>query len=215
MNDKTLRQKIIDQLDFDPSVDSAHIGVAVEAGVVTLSGHVPNYLQKNNAVRAAKSVKGVHGIADEITVRYDGFAPLSDDEIARRAVQALTFNAMLPEDSVMVKVSRGWVTLTGEVDWQFQRATAEAEVRKLRGVVGITDGITLKERAVAGDVERRIKDALARNAALDAQSIHVKVMGDRVTLDGTVDSWRGREVAEGAAWGAPGVRHVEDHLRVI
>jgi osmotically-inducible protein OsmY len=215
MNDKLLRQKVIDQLDFDPSIESAHIGVAVENGVVTLTGHVPTYLQKVSAEAAAKAVKGVLGMVEEIEVRYAGAHPHADDDIAKRAVMALAFNAMLPPDTVMVKVSRGWVTLTGELDWQYQRVAAEADVRKLHGVLGVTDSIVLKHRTVAADVERSIRDALSREAALDAEAIRVEVHGDRVTLTGDVDSWRDCELVERAAWAAPGVRVVEDHLRIV
>ncbi|HTI66317.1 MAG TPA: BON domain-containing protein [Caulobacteraceae bacterium] len=214
MNDKILRQKIIDQLDFDPSIDSAGIGVAVHGGVVTLSGHVPTYIQKHQAESVTKAIKGVRGIAQEIEVQYDGLDVTTDEEIAKRALAAMAFNVMLPAEGLQVRVSKGWVTLSGEVEWQYQRHVAEADVRKLRGVVGITNSITLKACAVAADVEKRIKDALGRDAALDAQAIHVKVAGDKVTLDGTVDCWRDRDLVERAAWAAPGVRTVEDHLRV-
>ena len=214
MNDKDLRQKVIDQLDWEPSINSANIAVAVHAGVVTLSGHVATYLQKVTAEKVVRGVKGVLGIAEEIEVRLDGGDPASDEDIARRAVTAVAFDALLPADSVQVEVSQGWVTLVGEVEWQYQRSGAEADVRKLRGVVGVTNAITLKPRAYSGDIAARIHDALVRDATIDAQAIHVKVEGDRVTLDGRVDCWRDRELVERAAWAAPGVRSVVDHLRI-
>lgn len=214
MNDKLLRQKVIDQLDFEPSIDSAGIGVAVDAGVVTLTGHVPNYVQKLQAEKVVKAVKGVRGIAQEIQVRFDGLDPTSDDQIAKNALTALALDALLLGDGLQVKVSKGRVTLSGEVDWQFQRNAAEADVRKLRGVIGIINSITLNQRPVVADVERRIRDALGRDAALDAASIEVRVSGDRVMLEGTVDCWRDRDLVERAAWAAPGVRSVEDHLRI-
>lgn len=214
MNDKLLRQKVIDQLDFEPSIDSAGIGVAVDAGVVTLTGHVRNYVQKLQAEKVVKAVKGVRGIAQEIQVRFDGLDPTSDDQIAKNALTALALDALLLGDGLQVKVSKGRVTLSGEVDWQFQRNAAEADVRKLRGVIGIINSITLNQRPVVADVERRIRDALGRDAALDAASIEVRVSGDRVMLEGTVDCWRDRDLVERAAWAAPGVRSVEDHLRI-
>jgi osmotically-inducible protein OsmY len=188
--------------------------VAVKGGVVTLSGHVPNYLQKMQAERVVKAVKGVRGIAQELQVRVDGLDATSDDEIAKRAVATIAFDIMIPPDVVQVKVAQGWVTLTGEVDWQYQRSAAEADVRRLRGVAGITNGITLKQRPIAGDVERRIREALHRDATLDAAAIDVTVLGDRVTLDGKVDCWRDRELVERAAWAVPGVRTVQDNLHV-
>jgi osmotically-inducible protein OsmY len=214
MNDKLLRQRVIDQLDFDPSIDSAAIGVSVHAGVVTLSGHVPTYAQKYQAEKVVKAIKGVQGIAQEIEVNFDGADPVADDEIARRAIAAMAFNAMLPTEGLQVRISKGWVTLSGEVEWQYQRNAAEAEVRKLRGVTGITNNITLKAHAVTADVEQRIREALQRDAGLDADAIQVKVFGDQVTLDGKVDCWRDRELVERTVWAAPGVRRVEDHLRI-
>jgi osmotically-inducible protein OsmY len=214
MNDKDLRQKVVDQLDFDPSIDSAAIGVAVKGGVVTLSGYVPNYFQKMQAERVVKAVKGVRGIAQKLEVRVDGSDATSDEEIARRALASLALDIMIPPDAVQVRVAQGWVTLSGEVDWQYQRTAAEADVRKLRGVAGITNSITLKQRPLARDVERRIREALHRDATLDAAAIDVTVLGDRVTLDGKVDCWRDRELVEQAAWAVPGVRTVQDNLHV-
>jgi osmotically-inducible protein OsmY len=214
MNDKDLRQKVIDQLDWEPSIDSASIAVAVHGGVVTLSGHVPTYLQKVAAERVVRGVKGVLGIAQDIEVRLQGADPTSDEDIAKRAVTAIAFDSLLPPDSVQVKVSHGWITLMGELEWQYQRNAAEADVRKLHGVVGVINGVTLKPRPHTGDIAARIKDALVRDATIDAQAIKVKVDGDRVILEGSVDCWRDRDLVERAAWAAPGVRAVVDQLRV-
>ena len=189
MDNKDLRQKIIDALDWDPSVDSANIGVAVDDGVAVLSGHVPNYAQKLAAERIAKRVKGVSAIAAEIEVRYPGASGQADEDIAHRAVQMLNWDVMLPDRAVQVKVSKGWVTLEGQVDWEYQRRAAEADVRKLGGVVGVTNQITLKTRVQPADVSRRIEEALKREAELEAGQVRISVLDGKVTLDGKVHSW--------------------------
>lgn len=214
MNDRHLRQKVIDALDWEPSLDSADIAVAADCGVVTLSGHVPTFAQKAVAEAVVKRIKGVRGIAQDIEVAPDGAVPHSDEDIAKRAVMAISFDVTIPANSVQVRVSRGWITLTGEVAWQYQRLAAEGDVRKLAGVVGITNSITLAVRASAKDVEERIRKALERDAALDAGEIQVRVVGETVTLEGAVDCWRDRELVERTAWAAPGVRTVVDHLHV-
>lgn len=216
MSDLSLRQDIIDELDWEPSVDSAHIGVAVDKGVVTLSGHVGSYAEKLAAEKAVKRVKGVQAIAEEIQVRLPSDKKTADDEIAARALSLLRWSAVVPEGRVMVKVQDGWVSLSGQVDWQYQRAAAEAEVRRLSGVAGVINGIAIKPRVQPLDVKRRIEEALRRNAQIQAQGIHVSVEnGGRVSLEGSVQDWREREAAENAAWAAPGVVGVEDHLRIL
>jgi osmotically-inducible protein OsmY len=144
MNDKQLKQNVIDELEFEPSIDATNIGVAVEHGVVTLTGHVPNYLQKTAAERAVWRIKGVKAIAEEIKVRYPSDKKDADDQIAKRAIAMLEWDASVPDDAVRVKVQNGWVTLEGEVNWQFQRQAAEADVRKLTGVVGFSNNIAYK-----------------------------------------------------------------------
>lgn len=214
MNDKVLRHDIIDALDWDPSVDSANIGVAVDNGVAVLSGHVPNYAQKFAAERIATGVKGVSAIADEIEVRYIGAPGHTDEDIAHRAVQMLNWDVMLPDDAVKVKVSKGWVTLEGQLDWEYQRRAAAADVRKLGGVMGVTNLISLKTRVQPADVSRRIEAALKRDAELEARQVRISALDGKVTLDGKVHSWREREAVERAAWSAPGVHKVEDHLSI-
>ena len=212
MNDKLLRQDVIDELNFIPDVDAANIGVAASDGVVTLSGHVVSYAQKLAAERAARRVKGVRAIAEEIEVRYPNEKKTADDQIAERALAILDWDAQVPTDSVMVRVERGWVTLTGEASWQYQRMAAETAIRKLSGVVGVTNEIRVKPKVVSRDVRSEILEALKRNAELDANSIMVAVHDDKVTLMGKVRNWRERDVAERAAWSAPGVTAVEDRL---
>ena len=215
MTDTNLRQNIIDELDFEPRVSSAHIGVAVQDGVVTLSGHVGSYAEKLAAEKAVKRVKGVKAIAEEIDVRYPEDKKTADDEIAARALSLLRWSAVVPTDSVMVKVQDGWVNLSGQVTWQFQRSAAEAEVRRLSGVVGVVNSITIKPRVQPVDIKHQIEAAFKRNAEIDARGIQVSVEdGGRVSLDGTVHDWREREAAGHAAWMAAGVMRVDDRLRI-
>ena len=214
MNDKSLRQDIIDALDWDPSVDSASIGVTVNKGVAVLTGHVSNYAQKLNAERVAKRMKGIVAVADEIEVRYPGSPSHTDEDIAHRAVQVLNWDVMLPDDAVKVKVSKGWVTLEGQLDWQYQRRAAEADIRKLGGVIGVTNQITLKTRVQPADVSHRIEAALKRDAELEAHRVQVSVIDGKVTLAGKVHSWHEREAVEQAVWSAPGVRTIVDNLSI-
>jgi osmotically-inducible protein OsmY len=212
MDDKVLRQFIIDELDFEPSIHAAHIGVAVEKGVVTLTGHVGSYVEKIEAERVVQRVKGVKAIAEEIEVRYGDEPKRSDDEIAQRAVNILSWSTQVPEGVIHVKVQRGWVTLTGAVEWQFQKIAAEAAIHKLSGVLGVTNLIEIKPHVDAPDVRKKIIDALKRNAELEADSIRVTVDDNKVILEGKVKAWYERGVAERAAWSAPGVKSVEDRL---
>ena len=170
--------------------------------------------QKAAAEKAVRRIKGVLGIAQDIEVRLQGADSCSDEDICRRAVIALAFDALLPADAVMVTVSNGWITLTGELDWQFERNAAEVDVAKLRGVVGVTNGVSLKPRVERSDIADRIRAILAREAEVEARSVAIVVDGDRDVLEGEVRSWRDRELVERAAWAAPGVRSVDDRLRI-
>jgi osmotically-inducible protein OsmY len=215
MNDKNLRQDVIAELEFDPSFEGTHIGVAVDKGVVTLSGYVGSYAEKLAAVNAAKRVKSVHAIADEIEVRYPYQPKIEDDQIAKRAVDILKWNSTVSSHQIDVVVEIGWITLTGEVDWQFEKKAAEECVRKLSGVTGVTNKIALKPRVTAADVKANIEAALKRQAELDARAIRVSVTGgDHVVLEGRVDNWSERRAAEDAAWSAPGVMSVDDLITV-
>jgi len=214
MSDIALRQDIEDELAFEPALDSANIGVAVKNGVVTLTGHVPNFAQKHLAETAVKRVKGVRGIAEELTVDLGASNPYADEDIARRAVTALDLNVLVPVGEIQVKVERGWVTLAGEVDWDYQRNVAASELRKLRGVVGLTNAVTLKPKVAPSDIENRIRDALRRNADVESERVKVLVEGAKVKLEGRVNTWADREAVERAAWSAPGVHVVEDHVSV-
>jgi osmotically-inducible protein OsmY len=214
MSDSTLRQMVIDELEFEPSVDAAHIGAAVDHGVVTLTGHVCSYAEKIAAEHAVQRVKGVAGIAEEIEVRYPGSHSLADDEIVKRCLDVLAWDSVGLKNTVHVKVEKGWVELTGKVQWQFEREAAESSIRKLRGVVGVCNHIEIKAEARADDIKKRIEDALRRNAAIEAHEIRVVVDEDKVTLEGKVRAWNERVVAERAAWSAPGVNAVIDNIRV-
>jgi len=214
MSNITLRQDIIDELEFEPSIDAAHIGVAVERGVVTLTGHVSTYAQKAAAEEVVRRVKGVKGIAQEIEVRLLGANKTADDEIAKRALDSLRWSTLVPRDAVQIKVQGGWVTLTGNVDWYYQRAAAEDAVSGLAGVKGFYNNIEVKPRASVADVKKRIEDALKRNAEVEAKAIRVDVNDGKVTLEGKVNAWTERRAAERAAWSAPGVRSVEDLITI-
>ncbi|KQX38167.1 ornithine aminotransferase [Devosia sp. Root436] len=214
MSDKTLKQDILDELDFEPSIDAADIGVAVEDGIVTLTGHVTTFGQKITVEKLVARVKGVKGIAVEIDVRYPGTAGNSDDEIAKRAVNMLKWSNSVPADKVQVKVQDGWVTLTGTVDWNYQKTGAADAVRDLAGVIGISNQIALRPRVSSIDVKKHIEDSLKRNAELEAKSIRVNVAGNKVILEGNVKAWYERRIAEQAAWAIPGVTMVDDRLTI-
>jgi len=211
MSNSTLRQDIIDELDFEPSIEAADIGVAVDAGVVTLSGHVPTYAQKVKVEDVVRLVKGVKAIAQEMEVRPFGTNKTADDEIAKRAVNTISWNTSVPAGAVQIRVQEGWVKLTGKVDWQYQKTAAEDAIRHLSGVIGVTNHIDIKPRPSTYDIKQRIEDALKRNAEIEAEEIKVNVLDNgAVRLEGRVNAWSERRAAERAAWSAAGVRTVED-----
>jgi osmotically-inducible protein OsmY len=212
--DLHLQQRVIDALEFEPSVDAAHIGVSAHDGVVTLSGHVSSYAEKFAADRTARQVKGVKAVAQELDVRLPSDKKLADDEIAGRALRFLHWDVAVPDDRIAVKVEHGVVTLSGTVDWDYQRAEAEYDVRKLSGVKAVVNDISVRPKPRAADVHEKIRAAIERHAALDADKITVSVSGGRVTLGGKVSAWIEREAAERAAWSAPGVIEVEDKIEL-
>ncbi len=214
MPNADLRQRIMDELEFEPSVNATHIGVAVEDGIVTLAGHVTSYAEKLAAEHAVQRIKHVRGIAQEIQVRYPSAKKTEDDQIATRALAIIAWDTTVPDDGLQVRVQKGWVTLTGKVDWYFQKAAAEDAVRKLSGVVGVTNLIEVTPQVHVADVKIRIESALKCIAELEASNIRVNVSGGKVTLEGKVKAWHERSVAERAAWAVPGVSVVEDHLAV-
>ncbi len=214
MSDKTLRQAVMDELEWEPSIDAQHIGVAVEDGVVTLTGHVGSYIERFAVEKAMKRVKGVRAIAEEIEVRFPNDKKTSDDQIARRSLDVIAWDSTIPKDKIQIKVQNGFVTLTGEVDWFYQRDDAEAAVRKLTGVKGLSNEIKVKPQVRVTDIKQRIETALKRNAEVEADAIKVTVQDGRVILDGKVKAWYERELAERTAWSAPGVISVEDRISI-
>lgn len=212
-SDRRLRQDLIDELDWEPSLDSTHIGVLVEKGVVTLTGYVGSYAEKRSAEAAAKRVKGVRAIAEALEVRLPSDKKHGDDQIAERAVKILDWDASLPRGAVTVKVEAGIVTLSGVVDWLYQKDAAEQDVRRLGGVLAIANRIEIRPRLQPQVIREQIMRALNRNAAVDAAGISVSTEGGKVILAGRVQGWHDRDVARAAAWSAPGVTEVEDRLK--
>jgi osmotically-inducible protein OsmY len=211
-SDATIRDNVIAELDFDPKIDAAAIGVTVHDGIVTLSGHVPNYMQKMAAETATRRVKGVKGLAQEIEIRLPAQASHSDEDLAERASRLLNWTIAGPKDGVKVKVEKGWITLAGDALWAYQRQDAENAVRRLEGVIGVTNLINVHSNVLAADVKGSIKRALHRYADIEAGRIDVAVDGTKVTLTGKADTWSERRAAEQAAWSAAGVTQVVDNI---
>lgn len=213
-NESGLQQAVLAELAWEPSVTAAHIGVIVSAGVVTLTGHVDTFAQKHAAEAAAGRVKGVKAVAEEIEVRLSFETKRSDDEIAAAAIERLAWDVSIPRDAVKVQVEKGWVTLTGEVDWYFQRNAAEQDLRRLAGVVGISDRITIRSKIEESSMADNIKHALDRAWFIDPKMIAVTAYGGIVRLTGTVHSPHDRQMAASTAWAAPGVTSVENDIAV-
>ena len=210
--DADLKKDVLTELSWDPLVPEARVGVSVHEGVVTLTGHLDTYAEKIAARRAVERVSGVKAIAVELDVIPMGVHQRSDTEIAAAVEHALSWNTSIPQDRVKVMVEKGWVTLSGELDWNFQRRAVERMIRPLKGVVGITDNIRLKTLPIPVNLSNRIQDALTRQAVREARRIDITVDGSVVTLHGHVHSWAERNAAEGATWSAPGVSRVINQL---
>ena len=213
MTDNSLQQAVLDELKWEPSVNAAHIGVTAKGGVVTLSGDVSSYTEKLAAARAARRVIGVKGVAEDIKVHYS-FSKVDDTDIAQKALQTLSWDIEVPDERVTVEVEDGWVTLTGTVNWNYQRNAAEADVRKLKGVLGVINNISINPTVKASDAREKIKAALKRNAAVEADNISIAIEGGKVTLSGEVNSWGEDDIVRSTAWAAPGVTEVVDNLVV-
>jgi osmotically-inducible protein OsmY len=213
MTDYDVREGVKNELAWSPKVDAERIAVSVSDGAVTLTGQVGSYLEKWEAERIAKRVYGVTGVANDLSIDYNGTST-QDTDLLQRTLQALEWNLEVPPGAVQPAVSNGWVTLSGHVRWNYQREAAESSVRNLSGVIGVTDEITLETQPTPKDVSQRITDALNRNAQLDARRIRVKTDGNTAVLDGSVSSWAERDEAESAAWSAPGVNVVKNNIEI-
>jgi osmotically-inducible protein OsmY len=213
--DTHLQLSVLAELEWEPSVTAAHIGVAADAGVRTLSGRVESYAQKHAAEAAAGSVKGVLAVAEELEVQVPFERNRGDKEIAAAILESLAWDVSVPRDAVHVRVEKGWVTLTGEAEWQYQREAAEQDVRRLHGVVGVSNQVSLKPRVSTANISNDISCALHRSYFPDPDAITVTAEGGRVRLTGNVHSWHARQVAAATAWGAPGAIDVENLLAVI
>lgn len=212
--DSQLQKDVVDEIQWEPSATASEIGVSVSKGVVTLSGTVATYAEKWAVERAVQHVEGVKGIAEEITVKTNGIHAKSDAEIAEAAVVSLKAHVWVPTE-IQPMVTKGWVTLKGQVSWDYQRIAATDSVRFLSGVKGVTNEITLKPSARPSAVKDAIEKALVRNAKIDAGSVTVATDGGKVTLSGNVRSWDERTAACAAAWSAPGVDDVRNDITIV
>lgn len=212
--DAQLKKDVEAELDWDPSVNASNVGVAVNGGVVTLSGHIDSYAEKHAIERAVQRVEGVSATAVELDVKLAPGHLRSDSEIAAAAEATLHWHTHIPANDLKVRVEKGYLTLSGEVDWEYQRREAEKALRHLTGVVGVVNAITLKPQTTPTNISQLIRDALTRQAASEAKRIDVAIKGTTVTLSGNVHSWSERAAAQGAAWSAPGIAQVVNQLAV-
>jgi osmotically-inducible protein OsmY len=213
-SDSEIERDVKDELNWDPDIDATDIAVKVKSGVVTLTGFARSYTDKHEAEAAAKRVSGVRAVANDIEVRLPSFAERSDPDIARDAVAAIMSQLPISHEGIKAVVKNGFVTLEGQVEWQYQKNTAETAVRRIKGVKGVDNHIVLKPRAEPSEIQKKILDAFKRNAEVDANRIIVETNGSEVVLKGMVRSWIEREEAERVAWSAPGVTRVEDRVVV-
>jgi osmotically-inducible protein OsmY len=213
-SDTELKNDVLAELEYEPGVKVTDIGVLVKDGAVTLNGYATSYGEKWDAVRAVKRVAGVNAIADDIEVKLATSLQRNDGDIAGAAARQIEWSTTIPAGTVRVTVREGWITLEGEVEWWYQKSSAEDAVRYLAGVKGVTNLVTIKPKVAAAGVETAITSAFERSALLDAKKIRVETSGNTVTLRGKVRNHAEREEAERAAWNAPGVYSVDNQLKV-
>jgi osmotically-inducible protein OsmY len=213
--DNQLQQDVSAELKWVPSVHAARVGVEVKDGVVTLTGQVDTYAEKWNAERAAQRVSGVQAMTSELKVHLTSLSQRTDADIAQAVENVMEWTSSLPAGAIKVMVENGWVTLSGGVDWQYQRLAANESVRHLMGVTGVSDQIDIKPSATATAIKSDIEAALKRTSIADAMKISVSVNGSEVTLAGIVHSWDERDTATNSAWGTPGVRNVIDRMALV
>jgi osmotically-inducible protein OsmY len=213
-NEKKLQNDVMDELAWDPAIDATRIGVTVNDDIVTLTGTVKSYHEKYMAEKAVKRVNGVRGVANDLKVYLPRTMARTDTDIAKVALNALDWSVNVPSDEITVTVKDAWITLEGDVGWNFQKEAAERTVRSLAGVKGVTNLIRIRPHVTPENIKARIGDALRRTASLDAQHLRVEVEAGKVTLTGAVRSWPERKDAENAAWAAPGVFEVINNVTI-
>ncbi len=213
--DVLLEQAVMAELAFEPSLSADHIAVTVEDGVVTLIGHVSTYAQKHAAETAARRVRDVKGVIEEIEVRLPPEAHLSDRDLAAAAVERLAWDVAIPTGAIEVKVEKGWVILSGAVPWRYQKEFAQDDIRRLRGVVGISNQISVRPPGSAADPRAAIRRALQRGGRVDPAAVHVEADGGRLTLSGSVRTLHEWRSVSAAAWRAPGVSDVENDIEIL
>ncbi|MCS3928870.1 osmotically-inducible protein OsmY [Bradyrhizobium elkanii] len=211
-SDSEIERDVREELKWDPDLDAEDIAVSVKNGVVTLAGFTKSYADRREAEAAAKRVAGVLAVANDIEVRLPAIDQRPDPDIARDAVAAMKSALPISYDRIKAIVKGSWITLEGAVEWQYQKSTAEAAVRKVKGVKGVTNVITVKPKVEPSELQRKIMEAFKRNAEVDASRITVEANGSEVILKGTVRSWIEREEAERVAWSAPGITRVDDRI---